>query len=257
AVDLRFVRSKFSQNTTETERLFAERGPHPVFPGGRRVTLIEHKVEDLEYGRQTRGELRPTRNLERDMRLRERPFGPDDALGNSSLRDEERTGDLRGRQTSKQAQRERHAGLGRENRMTGREHEAQKVVAHVIVDRGVKIRYGHLLLDLKLVADLLMLALQPLVTAQEVDGTMFRGGHQPSARIVRDARLGPLLKRGDESILRELLGEANVAHDAREASDEPRRLDPPDRVDYAMCIGSRHFYRSQHLLIRRRKPTDR
>jgi hypothetical protein len=57
----------------------------------------------------------------------------------------------------------------------------------------------------------------------------------------------PLLERRDESILGELLGEADVAHDARESGDEPRRLDPPDCFDRAMCVGSRHGYRSHHL----------
>ena len=57
---------------------------------------------------------------------------------------------------------------------------------------------------------------------------------------------GPLLERGDERVLREVLGEADVAHDAREAGDEPRRLDPPDRVDGAMGVGSGHSYRSDH-----------
>jgi hypothetical protein len=50
---------------------------------------------------------------------------------------------------------------------------------------------------------------------------MLGGGHEPGARVVRDARLRPLLKRGDESILRQVLGKADVTHDAREPSDEP------------------------------------
>jgi hypothetical protein len=50
---------------------------------------------------------------------------------------------------------------------------------------------------------------------------MLGGGHEPGARVVWDARLWPLLKRGDESILRQVLGKADVTHDAREPSDEP------------------------------------
>src|SRR5262249_34138862 len=38
----------------------------------------------------------------------------------------------------------------------------------------------------------------------------------------------------------ELLGEADVAHHAGEAGNQLRRLDPPDRVDGTMGIGSRH-----------------
>jgi hypothetical protein len=131
--------------------------------------------------------------------------------------------------------------------MTGREHEAQEVVADVIVDRSVELRHGQPLLRLELAAELLVLALEPLVSAKEIDRTMLRGGHEPGARVVRDARLRPPLERCDESVLRELLGQTDVAHDPRETGDEPGRLDPPDGVDRAMCIGSRHGYRSQHL----------
>ena len=62
---------------------------------------------------------------------------PDDALGDSRFGDQERTCDLFGSQTSEQAERERNARLGRENRMTGDEYEAQEIVADVIVNRDV------------------------------------------------------------------------------------------------------------------------
>src|SRR5713226_8437139 len=125
-------------------------------------------------------------------------------------------------------------------RMTGREHEAQEVVADLIVDRGVEIRLGHLLLGLEPATELLLLALEQRTPAQQVDPTTPRDGHEPGAWVVRDARLRPLLERGDERVLREILGKTDIAHDPRETGDEPRRLDPPDRVDGAMRIGSRH-----------------
>jgi hypothetical protein len=183
-------------------------------------------------------------NLEGDAFLGEGPLGPNDALGDGRLRDEKCTRNLLGRQTSEQAEGERDARLSRENRMTRRENEAQQVVADVIVERVAQIRDGHLLLDLELAAELLMLALEQLASAQPVDRTVLSGGHEPSARVVRDARLRPPLERGNESILRQLLGETGIAHDPRETGDEPRRLDPPDCVDRAMGIGSRHGYRS-------------
>ena len=88
-------------------------GPHPVVAGGRRVALVEDEVDDLEHRRQAGGELGAARHLERDVLLGERPLGPDDALGDRRLRDEEGAGDLVGRQPAEQAQRERDPRLGR------------------------------------------------------------------------------------------------------------------------------------------------
>ena len=86
---------------------------------------------------------------------------------------------------------------------------------------------------------------------------MFRSGHEPGARIVGYARLRPLLKRGDESVLGEVLGEADIADDAGQAGDEPGGFDPPDCIDCAMGIGSRHGYRSHHVSIGPCKRGDR
>ena len=244
AVHLRLLRRELGQDAAEAQRVLAERRPHPVVAGGRRVALVEDEVDDLEHRRQPRGELVAARHLERDLRLGQRPLGADDALGDGRLRDEERARDLLGRQAAEQAERERDARLGGEHRMAGGEHEAQQVVADVVVERGVEIRHGHLLLRLELVAELLVLALEQLAPAQQVDRAMLGGGHEPGARVVRDARLRPLLERGDQRVLRELLGQADVAHDPREAGDEPGRLDPPDRVDRAVGVGSRHGYQS-------------
>src|SRR3989441_496878 len=131
--------------------------------------------------------------------------------------------------------------------MTGDEHEAQEVVADAVVERGVEIRRRQLALRLDLATELLVLALDELASAQQVDRTVLRGGHEPGARLVRDARLRPALERGDERLLREVLGDPDVAHDPRQTGDEPGRLDPPDRVDRAPRIGSRHGFRSEHL----------
>ena len=127
--------------------------------------------------------------------------------------------------------------------MTRDENEAQKVVADFIVNRGVEICHGHLLFALKLAHNLLVLAPEECVPSEAVDGTMLGGGHQPSPRIIRNSRLRPLLEGSNESVLREFLGKTDVADDPRESRDDSSRLDPPDCVDRAMCIGSRHGYR--------------
>jgi hypothetical protein len=104
--------------------------------------------------------------------------------------------------------------------MTGYEHEPQEVVADVIGERGAGIRHGDLPRGLDLATDLLVLALEHLVSPEQVDRATLCGGHQPGARVVWDARLRPLLERRDEDVLREILGKTDVSHDPREAGDE-------------------------------------
>ena len=83
-----------------------------------------------------------------------------------------------------------------------------------------------------------MLALEERVSPEVIDCAVLGCGHKPGSRIVRDARLRPLFERSDESILREILGDAYIAHNSRETGDESRRLDPPYRVNRTMCISS-------------------
>jgi len=45
-----------------------------------------------------------------------------------------------------------------------------------------------------------------------------------------------LFERGNQRVLRELLGKADVAHDPGEAGNQPSGLDPPDCVDGTMRI---------------------
>src|SRR5439155_18763789 len=81
-----------------------------------------------------------------------------------------------------------------------------------------------------------VLALAPLAAPPRVDGPMLGGGHEPRARVVRDARLGPPLECHDQRVLREILGQTDVAHDPREPGDEPGRFDSPDGLDTAMRL---------------------
>lgn len=130
--------------------------------------------------------------------------------------------------------------------MTGYEDEAQQVVTDFIVHGRLKIRPGQVLPGLHLIAEFLVFAIEHGIPAQQIDGAMFRRSHKPGSGLVGNARLRPLLERGHQSVLREILGNADVPHDPREARDEPRRLDSPDCVDGAMGIGRRHSFRLQH-----------
>src|SRR5215208_387286 len=104
--------------------------------------------------------------------------------------------------------------------MAGREDEAEQVVADVIlVDHAVEIRHGCPLLGLDLATELVALALEEIASSEEIDGAMLGGGHEPGARIVRDARLWPTLERRDERVLGELFSETHVAHHPGQTSD--------------------------------------
>ena len=117
------------------------------------------------------------------------------------------------------------------------EAEERHEEAIVVVDGGVEIVHRAVASVLDATDDLLLLSLEHPAAAKEVDGAVLRRGHEPGARVVRDACLRPLLERGDERVLRQVLGEADVPHDPDEPRDHLGGLDPPDCVDLAACVG--------------------
>src|SRR5208337_2412937 len=99
--------------------------------------------------------------------------------------------------------------------MTGDEHEAQKIVANVIVKSSVQVRHRHFL-RLELATELRVFAVEQLVSPEMVNRAMLGGGHQPGARVVWDARLRPLFQRSHKSIVCEVLSDTNIAHHPHE-----------------------------------------
>ncbi len=249
-MDLGFLRDELGEDPSQTQRVFTECRPHPVTASRCRVAFIEDQVDDAEHRREAFGALLSTGNLERHALVGERAFGADDALGDGGLGDEERARDLLGCEAAEQPEGERHPRLDGQHGMAGREDEAQEVVADVVcplIDGRLEIRHRRFLFGLELVTELLVLPIEPLLAAPEIDRPVLGGRHQPRARVAGNARLGPLLERGEEGVLRQVLGQADIAYDARQAGDEPGRFNPPDRVDGAVRFGGRHGYRSDHL----------
>ena len=187
-MDLGLLGDELGEDAAEAERVLAERGAHPVVAGGRRVALVEDQVDDLEHRRRgaarssaPRGTSKGTRasasvRLARTMRWAIVGSGTRNARAISSVR-----------QAAEQAQRERDARLGREHRVAGREHEAQEVVADVVVERRLESSARAASAGLELVAELLVLALEPRPRRSEVDRAVLGRGHEPGARVVRDA----------------------------------------------------------------------
>lgn len=216
------------------------------FWSSRRISLVEDEVDHFQDGGDPRGELTPPRDFEWRTRLCQRPLRPDDPLRDGRLRDEKRPRNLVCRQSPKEAQSEGRAHFGGKYRMAGDEDQPEKIVPDMVVRTLFDLAHGLLLFLFDVPADLAMLPIQHCVAAKEVDGAMLRGSHQPGPRIVGDPGLRPPLERGDEGVLREVLGDADVPHDARQRGNELRGFNTPYGVDRSVDVGSHDGYRSHH-----------
>jgi hypothetical protein len=78
---------------------------------------------------------------------------------------------------------------------------------------------------------------EPVVAAQPVDRPVLRRGHQPTGRVLRHAASRPLLQGGDQGVLRQLLGEPDIAHQAGQRGDDAARLQPPHRRHHGARVG--------------------
>jgi hypothetical protein len=59
------------------------------------------------------------------------------------------------------------------------------------------------------------------------------------------ARSGPLLRRGQQGVLGQVLGQGDIAHQASEAADEARGLAPPHPGDRLLDLVHRHRGRNR------------
>src|SRR5207244_8154520 len=73
----------------------------------------------------------------------------------------------------------------------------------------------------------------------QVERAVLARAHEPGARTRRHALGGPLLERGAQGLLCELLSRPDVADETSQPGDEPGRLDPPYRLGRAMRFGCR------------------
>ena len=212
-------RGELGQDSAQTERLFAQPRSDPILARRGGIPLVEDQVDHLEDRSETRHSLGPTRDLEADVRFGEGPLRPDDALGDARNRDEESSRDLLSRQTAQDAKGERDTCFFREDRMARHEDEAEEIVPEVLVDRCVQVHAS--LFPLDIASELFILALERLATPDQVGRVMLRGRHEPGARSLWHARRGPLLERGNEGVLCELLSRPDVADEASQPGDEP------------------------------------
>ncbi len=199
----------------------------------RRVALVEHEVEDPQHAVEALRQQLAGRHPVRDAGVADLALGPDEALRERRLWDEERAGDLGRRQAAERPQRQRDPTLQRQRRVTAREDQAKAIVGdrHVVVGSDVRLDGRQVRLDHGVARELLGLVTQPAAPAEPVDRPVAGGRRDPRAGVVRDAPLGPDLQGGDERVLDRLLGEVEVAEDADERRDRPSLLLPEQAVD--------------------------
>lgn len=241
AVHLGLAGCESGQQAAQAQGLLAEVLAHPSVAGGRRVPLVEHQVDDLKDRRKARRPVRSHRDLKGDPEGGEGALGTDDALRDGRLGDEERARDLLGAQAAEQPQRQRHPRLGGQRRVAGDEHQAEDVVAHLVVERRVDIGFGGVRPGGQLVGEPAVPLVEPFFAPQVVDGAALGDGHEPGTRVVRHTCLRPLFEGGEERVLCELLGQPHVAHHPDKPGDDSRRLHLPDRVDRAVGVSGRHM----------------
>ena len=239
-VHLGLGRGELSQQAAQPQCFGAEVRPHPVIAGGGRVALVEDEVHDLQHGCQPGGPLLAVRRLERHAGLAEGPLGPDDALRDRRLRDQVGAGDLGRTQPAEQAERERHPGRDGQHGVARGEDQPQHVVVDVTNRVAVLVAAGAEPGPVQGPADLVVLALQVAVAAEQVDGAPLGHGRQPAAGAVRDAARRPLLQRRDHGVLGQLLGQADVAGVVSQRGDQAGPLQPDHRVDRCVRLRTCH-----------------
>ena len=162
--------------------------------------------------------LRPgirRRHTERDASLADLSLGPDEALSEGRLGQEEGARYLGRRQAADETQRQRHLCLRGEGGVAAGKDQLEPFVGN---DCLLVLR------ELLGAGKELGLARERLLAADAVDRPVARRGHYPRARIRGDAVTRPSLGGSDEGVLHRVLGEVEVTEDAAEDRDRTRPL---------------------------------
>ena len=230
---LGLTRGERGKNSSEPDGLLHQVAAHPVPTRRRGIPLVEDEVDDLEHRGEPRGEVGTGGDLDRHAVLAQRALRARDALADGRLGGEVGARDLTGRESGDHPQRQRDSRLRGEHRVARSEDESEHVVVDV-VEGGVEVGLGRVgRPQLLRVPHLLQLAREVDVAADAVDGAASRRRGEPGPGLVGHPVARPLFERLHEGVLREVLGESDVADDARDDRGDLGGLHAPDRLDGA------------------------
>ncbi len=177
-----------------------------------RVAGGEDQVYDVEDGADPLGELVRRRHPVRDPGGDDLLLGPGDPRGHRGLLHQERAGHLGRGQTAHQPQRQGDLGVPGQGGVAAGEDEPQTVVVARPSSGPGTDSSGD---------EQRQRPAQHRLAAQHVAGPVARGGRQPGAGPVRDARPRPGLQRLRVRVLGALLGEVEVAGQMRGGGEHP------------------------------------
>ena len=157
---------------------------------------------------------------------------------------EKGAGDLVGGQPADQAQRQRRARLGRQHRMAGGEDQAR--AARRRHRRPSPLRSSSMPVSRSSSRSRPISAcLRASILSRRKPSIARRlaAAISQAPGFSRHAGLRPFGEGGHQRVLRQLLGQADVAHHPGQAGDQPGPLDPEHRLDRLMGFGRRHASR--------------
>ncbi len=209
----------------EADGLGAQIVAHEVFALVRAVAFVEEQVEHVENGVEPRGQLGRAGYHERHGALAQRALGAHEPLRDGRLGGEECAGNLRDAEAAQCLERQRYLGLARERRVAAGEHHTQLVVGQRAVEHlaGRLGGVGHVL---QRGGQLVLLAVQGALAADDVQRMVPGHTHQPSRGIVGDAVVGPLAQRLEQRFLHDVFGQLQALgpEDTRQGGDHLPRL---------------------------------
>lgn len=235
-MDFGFGWDEAGQYTGEPLGLGGEVEADPAVARGGGGCLGEDQVDDVQDRAQAGAALVGRGNRERNPRRGKSFLRASDAGLHGRGGDQERLGDLITGQTTDHAQCQGDLGPAGQHRVAGHEHERKDVVVDLI---GIPEWFGAGHFRRRSAGGRPALAQfageggVPVVAggpaAEGVDGPPPAHGEQPTGRIARDTRARPGHQRLGQRLLREVLGQGEIAGVAGERTHDPRGFDAPDR----------------------------
>jgi len=231
---LRFrIGQQVEQQPAEADGFGGEVGAGHRVAGRGRVAFVEHQIDDVQHGLEALGQLGRRGHLIRNAGVADLSLGTHDPLRDGRGRREEGARDLFGGEAAHLAQREGHARVGRQGRMTAREDQSQAIVVH----RGVVVAVhgGRLRCALQFVGERRERRLVARPAPYGVDGPEAAGRDEPRSRIGGHTLARPLLHGGGKGVVHGLLGAFEVAEQPDERGEHAAGVRAVDGLDRLPC----------------------